>query len=194
MDWLCQRAAKLVQEPVSGVTANFPKPRSFSGRVGGGSGGPESCHPEQSEGSLAYQQVIQSPAGLTARCFAPLSMTTSEPVTEWREMAGISPYYETNPIVRQATPRTDFPPNFRGLALSPAGETGPGAVFQGVSEFPRNGGHSAGGGPSDAPRKGEESQRPSGLRAENHDREDQGKRLCRQSNLGKKIRERQPSF
>ena len=69
----------------------------------------------------------------------------AEPVADWLEVAGISPYYERNPIVRQARRSADFPPNFHRLALPPAGKAGAGAGFQGDSESSRNGDQPTGG-------------------------------------------------
>ena len=55
--------------------------------------------------------------------------TEAEPDADWLEVAGISAYYETNPIVRQARRSAGFPLNFLGLALPPAGKAGAGAGF-----------------------------------------------------------------
>ena len=68
-------------------------------------------------------------AGLTVRCFAPLSMTTYWAVADCLDLAGNSADYETNPIVRQAGREAGLPPNFLKLALPPAGEAGAGAGF-----------------------------------------------------------------
>ena len=67
------------------------------------------------------------------------------PVADWLEVAGISAYYETNPIPRKARRSAGFPLNFLGLALPPAGEAGAGAGLRSDSELSRNGDHSAGG-------------------------------------------------
>ncbi len=70
----------------------------------------------------------------------------AEPVGDWRETAGNSPDYETNPIERQAMRGADFPPNSHSRAFPPDDEAGPGAGFRGDGESSRNDDHSAGGG------------------------------------------------
>ena len=69
----------------------------------------------------------------------------AEPVADWPETAGNPAYYETNPIVRQASREAVLPPNFHGLALLPSGKAGAGAGFRGDSESSRIGDLSAGG-------------------------------------------------
>ena len=47
----------------------------------------------------------------------------------WLEVAGISAYYETNPIPRRVSQEAVLPPKFHGLALPAAGGAGAGAGF-----------------------------------------------------------------
>ena len=66
-------------------------------------------------------------------------------LAEWLEVAGNSPYYETNPIVRQTRREAVLPLIFHGLALPPTGEARAGAGFHGDKKSSRDRDPSAGG-------------------------------------------------